>query len=167
MKALLGLALLSALIAAVPATAKADPPVRVTACEPSSNIMGLQTVRFFPQPWTWAMGADFDGRSMGPYYTPMVDYSGSSSPFLPSNNPVLALDYINQSANAIKSIEFGLEMHGSLVANIWDSGMFSPDVEIRHGFSLPKLWIGSGHFACIPLMVRFSDGTTWNNPDRH
>ncbi|HEX5274143.1 MAG TPA: hypothetical protein VFW34_02605 [Candidatus Rubrimentiphilum sp.] len=159
MKLLLGFAVLAAVTAAaVPCTAKANPPVQVTACGPASNLIGFDSVGFHPQAWTWAMGGPEDG----PYYT-IMDPIDSFGPSMMPDHPALAVDYINQTTSVIRSIEFGLMARGRLIAEVRDVGMFSPATEISHDFRLPNLWIASG-LTCVPLSVTFSNGTIWNSP---
>ena len=162
MKRMLGVALLLVIAAAAaPATGKAAPPVRITACEPSNNLMDFDSVGFQPQAWTWAMYGPEDG----PYYTFMNSSVDSYEAAVMRSGPTLAVDYVNQTASVIRSIEFGLVTRGHLIAQVQDVGTFSPAMQISHDFRLPNLWIGRGSLTCVPLMVTFSDGTTWNNPD--
>ena len=113
------------------------------------------------------MGGDYDGRSWGPYYMSMSPGLDSFGAFRIPGSPIVAVDYVNQTARAIRSVEFGLVTRGSVIAEVRDTGMFTPDVEIRHQFLVPGGWIGSGRFTCLPLMVTFSDGTIWNSPNPH
>ncbi len=64
-------------------------------------------------------------------------------------------------------IEFGLVANGRLVAEVRDVGTFSPGAEIKHKFGLnPNVFPLQTSFAkCVPLHIKFADGTKWRNPN--
>jgi hypothetical protein len=160
MKQLLGFALLIVIaVAAAPATGRANPPVRVVACQTARNFMDSGSpFPFSGGAWTWAMLGD----NSGPYYMPMDDsYFHNYEPSVLRGGPTLAVDYSNQTASVIRSIEFGVMTRGRLIAEFQDAGTFSPATEISHDFRIPNL--GSGGLTCVPLRVTFSDGSTWNS----
>jgi hypothetical protein len=78
----------------------------------------------------------------------------------------LGIDYTNVTDKVMSSIEFGLIARGALVAEAKDVGTFSPGVEIKHEFGLnPNVFpLGTALPACVPLRIKFQDGTTWKNP---
>lgn len=128
-------------------------PVHVTTCQPSRNVMmsGGWTPGFYPA---------------GPYYWPTVYGYRYYQPRVASSNPALAIDYTNITQNVIKEVEFGLVTNGNLVAEVKDVGTFSPGAEIKHEFGLsPNVFpIQTGLPQCIPLKIKYADGTKWKNP---
>jgi len=151
---IIGRVLLLAVLAALPVQALAarPHPIKVLTCNPSrGNAFAPGYVpAYYP---------------VGPYY--WADVYGQRYYQVPlRSNPSLGIDYVNQTQIVIKEIEFGLVAKGSLVAEVRDVGTFSPGVEIRHEFGIsPNVFpLGTGLAQCVPLRIRFEDGTTWENP---
>jgi len=143
-----------AVLAALPVRALAAKthPIKVLACNPSrGNAFAPGYVpAYYP---------------VGPYY--WADVYGQRYYQVPlRSNPSLGIDYVNQTRIVIKEIEFGLVDKGSLVAEVRDVGTFSPGVEIRHEFGIsPNVFpLGTGLARCVPLRIRFENGSTWENP---
>ncbi len=127
-------------------------PIRVLTCNPSRGT--TLTPGYVPAYYP-----------VGPYY--WADVYGQRYYQVPlRSNPSLGIDYVNQTQSVIKEIEFGLVAKGSLVAEVRDVGTFSPGVEIRHEFGLsPNVFpLGTGLAQCVPLRIRFENGTMWENP---
>jgi len=146
--------LLTALVALpVRALAAIHPhPIKVLTCNPSRGA-------------AFARGYVPAYYPVGPYY--WADVYGQRYYQVPlSSNPSLAINYVNQTQIVIKEIEFGLVAKGSLVAEVRDVGTFSPGVEIRHEFGIsPNVFpLGTGLARCVPLRIRFENGTMWENP---
>ncbi len=125
--------------------------------------MDFDGAGFNPQPWTWAMAGN------GPYYAFMYSDMNTYNPPVMLDPPImprlnLAVDYVNQTASVIRSIEFGLVSRGHLLAEVQDIGTFSPAAQISHDFRVPNVWIGRTGLTCVPLRVTFSNGTIWNSP---
>ncbi|HXW50876.1 MAG TPA: hypothetical protein VEJ41_02700 [Candidatus Acidoferrales bacterium] len=78
----------------------------------------------------------------------------------------LGIDYVNATSKVMSAIEFGLLARGSLVAEVKDVGTFSPGVEIKHefGISTNVFPLGTGLPVCVPLRIKFADGSMWRNP---
>ncbi|HUZ50799.1 MAG TPA: hypothetical protein VMW12_13810 [Candidatus Dormibacteraeota bacterium] len=151
---IIGRVLLLAVLAALPVQALAarPHPIKVLTCNPSrgSAFAPGYVPAYYP---------------VGPYY--WADVYGQRYYQVPlHSNPSLGIDYVNQTQIVIKEIEFGLVAKGSLVAEVRDVGTFSPGVEIRHEFGIsPNVFpLGTGLAQCVPLRIRFEDGTTWENP---
>jgi hypothetical protein len=98
------------------------------------------------------------------YWYDVYGYYYYQPPFV--SNPTLAIDYVNVSSRTAEVIEFGLIAHRELVAEVRDVGTFSPDVTIKHEFGLsPNVFpLETAMVRCVPLYVRFEDGTRWRNP---
>ncbi len=131
-------------------------PIKVSACNPQRNVSynyAGYTPGFYPYGyrgyWGWPS-------VYGPtYYQPPVQ-----------NNPTLGIDYTNVTNVVMKQIEFGLIVHGNLVAEVKDVGTFSPGAEIKHKFGLnPNVFpLQTSYSECVPLKIDFVDGTKWKNP---
>jgi hypothetical protein len=82
------------------------------------------------------------------------------------HNPTLAIDYVNVTSEVMKEIEFGLVVHGNMVAEVKDVGTFSPGAEIKHEFGVSRniFPIQTSYAQCVPLKITFADGTRWKNP---
>jgi hypothetical protein len=70
------------------------------------------------------------------------------------------------TSEVMKDIEFGLVVHGNLVAEVRDVGTFSPGAEIKHEFGIsPNVFPIQTSFArCVALKITFADGSKWKNP---
>ena len=61
-----------------------------------------------------------------------------------------------------------LVSNGRLIAEVHDTGQFSPQVEIKKEFGLNARVnpMQNGRPHCVPLAVTYADGTKWTNPNR-
>jgi hypothetical protein len=127
-------------------------PVRVNVCEPRPGFVSYPGFAPGYYPLNRYYWYDVYGYY---YYQP---------PFV--SNPTLAIEYVNVSSQTAKVIEFGLVAHRELIAEVRDVGTFSPSVTIKHEFGLsPNVFpLGTALVRCVPLYVRFEDGTRWRNP---
>lgn len=132
-----------------PMAPHAPSPIHVTHCNPSLNQQVGYTPGFYPA---------------GPYYWNDVYGRGFVQPMY-TNNPTLAIHYVNVTNKVIKTVEFGLVARGSLVAEVRDVGTFSPGADIKHRFGISQnvFPIGTGLPQCLPLRVTFEDGTKWRS----
>lgn len=139
-----------------PANAQPEPahPIKVNGCNPQAN--------------TYAYGPGYAPAYYpgGPYYWNDVYGYRYWQPAYVQNNPTLGIDYVNQTHNVMKEIEFGLIANGHLVAEVKDVGTFSPGVEIKHEFGIsPNVFpLQTGLPRCVPLHITYADGTKWRNP---
>ncbi|MGB8966141.1 MAG: hypothetical protein WCB99_10925 [Candidatus Cybelea sp.] len=156
---LLSVAMLS-LVAGLPAVTSAytvttPHPVTVSTCNPQRNIYRAAgyTPGFYPG---WA----------GPYWGWGSVYGPMYYQYPTQGNPTLSIDYVNATNTVMKQIEFGLIVHGNLVAEVKDVGTFSPGAEIKHQFGLnPNVFpLQTSYAQCVPLKIAFEDGTHWKNP---
>lgn len=94
---------------------------------------------------------------MGPF-TKMV-----LQPALP---PMAMIDFFNASDRPISAVEFGLVADGKLVAIVRDMGSFAPKARIMHAYGIADAAVppAKAMTECVPLRVRYADGTTWMNP---
>jgi hypothetical protein len=141
---------LSTLVAVTVAPAR---PLHVTTCDPRPGYVSAGG--FIP--------AYYPG---GPYYwRDIYGYRYLQPPVV--NNPTLAIDYVNQTSVAANVIEFGLVAKGVLVAEVRDVGTFSPGAPIKHSFGLdPNVFpLGTALARCVPLYIKFADGSHWTNPN--
>lgn len=125
--------------AAIPAGAASMPDVvRVNACVASA---GEPTQTF-----------------VGPFEQRVVQ------PGLP---PMVMVDFSNVSDSSIASVEFGVVSGGKVVAMVRDVGSFAPNAAIMHAYGIAASAVPpSGVRAqCIPLRIRYADGTEWMNPN--
>lgn len=79
----------------------------------------------------------------------------------------LEIDYKNMASQAAKEIDFGLVARKSLVAQVKDSGTFSPNILIQHEFDIPHsvFPLGTALPQCAILKVVYADGSVWTNPN--
>ncbi len=99
---------------------------------------------------------------------PWIDpygYWHNNPAYFPSWDAFLAIVYKNQSSLVATEVDFGLVARGSLVAVTKDVGKFSPDVTIDHEFVVSReVFPLDGVPYCAVLRVKYSDGSTWQNP---
>jgi hypothetical protein len=128
-------------------------PIQVSACDPRAGFVAYPGFLPAYYPLNRYYWYDVYGNN---YYQP---------PF--ASNPTLAIEYVNASSKTAKIVEFGLVAHRELVAEVRDVGTFSPNVTIKHEFGLnPNVFpLGTALARCVPLYVRFDDGTRWRNPN--
>ncbi|HEY2476354.1 MAG TPA: hypothetical protein VGI19_16325 [Candidatus Cybelea sp.] len=133
-------------------------PIQVNACNPQRNVSynyAGYTPGFYPSYGLY-------GRYWG---WPSV-YGPSYYQYPVENDPTLGIDYVNVTHHVMKEIEFGLIVHGNLVAEVKDVGTFSPGAEIKHKFGLnPNVFpLQTSYARCAPLRIKFEDGSHWKNP---
>lgn len=95
---------------------------------------------------------------MGPFHEQVTQ---------PSLPPMAMIDFFNAANNAIISVEFGLVADGKLLAVIRDTGSFAPNARVMHAYGIDAAAVppGAAQAQCVPLRVRYADGTTWMNPN--
>ncbi|HEY1429789.1 MAG TPA: hypothetical protein VGF18_09460 [Candidatus Tumulicola sp.] len=129
-------------------------PIRVTTCNPQRNtyMSGGYVPAYYPG---------------GPYWGWPSVYGYNYYQYPVQKDPTLSIDYSNSTNVVMTDIEFGLVANGRLVAEVRDVGTFSPGAEIKHQFGLnPNVFPLQTSFAkCVPLHIKFADGTKWKNPN--
>jgi hypothetical protein len=130
-------------------------PIKVNTCNPQRNV--YMAPGFAPAYYPYGGG---------PYWGWPSVYGPMYYQYPVAGHPTLGIDYVNATDVVMKDIEFGLIVHGNLVAEVRDVGTFSPGVEIKHEFGVsPNIFPIQTSFAqCVPLKITFSDGTKWKNP---
>jgi hypothetical protein len=85
-------------------------------------------------------------------------------PALPA---MLMIAYTNRSATPINVIDFGVVKDGKVVAMVRDVGEFDTDAPIMHAFGIREdaIPVAVTPSSCIPLRIRYANGTSWMNPD--
>ncbi|HTC31589.1 MAG TPA: hypothetical protein VK702_12760 [Candidatus Acidoferrum sp.] len=83
-----------------------------------------------------------------------------------STSPMLMIDFQNNSNKPIESIEFAYLQDNKVNAVVRDVGTFAPGSVIMHAFTFDGVSVFNADSAmsCVPLRVRYADGTMWNNP---
>lgn len=75
--------------------------------------------------------------------------------------------YVNTAKVAATEVTFAI-VHGPGPAHyhVADKGYFAPGVTIDHMLMAPQLgfWHGSDPHGCVPIHVRYADGTLWTGP---
>jgi hypothetical protein len=145
------------LAATVVATASAQMPgpLKVSLCDPQRSVAVPAYSGFTPGYYPFA-----------PYYwTDPYGFQYRQYPAMPTSG-TLSIDYVNVTAQVMKTIDFGLVARGRLVAEVRDVGKFSPNAEIKHQFGLSDnvFPLRTALARCIPLHIIYADGTTWTNP---
>ena len=94
-----------------------------------------------------------------------TDYFGQHVTQLPTS-PMLMVDFENSSSKPISSVEIAYLQNNKVSAVVRDDGDFAPHVAIMHAFFVkPTALLGTGtSMSCVPLRVRYADGTAWTNP---
>jgi hypothetical protein len=130
-------------------------PIKVSTCNPKRNT--YMAAGYVPA--YYPVG-------VGPYWGWPSVYGLNYYSYPVQGNPTLAIDYVNVTNVVMKDIEFGLVIHGNLVAEVRDVGTFSPGAEIKHEFGVsPNIFpIQTSFVQCVPLKITFVDGTKWKNP---
>jgi hypothetical protein len=168
--------LMAALALVLPGATFADttavsPPPALTTPSPASQPAGASLIsvqRCHPKmntnydsnyaPATWNAASQ-----VGHYYDP-YGYNYYQPPTSTTAN--LFIDYTNISHKTMTSIEFGLAQSGVVIAEVKDTGKFTPGAEIKHRFGMGNslLPLTNQVPQCVPLRITFSDGTTWKVP---
>jgi len=132
-------------------------PIQVSTCNPERNVT---------YNWAGYSPGFYPGYAYGGYWGWPSVYGPMYYQAPPRDNPTLGIDYVNVTHATMKQIEFGLIVHGTLVAEVKDVGTFSPGAEIRHKFGLdPNVFpIQTSYARCVPLKITFEDGSHWKNP---
>ncbi|HTX56129.1 MAG TPA: hypothetical protein VMD47_03410 [Candidatus Acidoferrales bacterium] len=83
-----------------------------------------------------------------------------------STSPMLMIDYQNNSNKPIQSVEFAYLQGNKVNAVVQDTGTFAPGAVIMHAFSFDDMGVFNvdSAMSCVPLRVRYADGTMWSNP---
>ncbi|HEV2908031.1 MAG TPA: hypothetical protein VGX02_02075 [Candidatus Eremiobacteraceae bacterium] len=78
----------------------------------------------------------------------------------------LTIHYINEAPKTASSIEFGLLANNRLIAAVRDKGKFSTGAKIKHVFGIsPNVFpIGTAFTFCVPLRIKYADGSVLTNP---
>jgi hypothetical protein len=94
---------------------------------------------------------------MGPFHSEITQ------PGLPA---MAMIDFFNATNNEISSIEFGLVADGKLLAVVRDTGSFAPNARIMHAYGIDAAAVppAGAQTECVPLRVRYANGSTWMNP---
>lgn len=147
-------AVLSAALTAAPAPAQPMPSrhlVRIMKCDPQLNPnLGFAPGYYYGRHWFW-----HDVYGYNYYEWP---YENAS--------PALSISYVNNTDKTMTQIDFGMLGGRGLLAEVRDVGTFSPGVTIDHAFGLdPAIFpVSAAAVRCVPLFIKFADGTTWRNP---
>jgi hypothetical protein len=99
---------------------------------------------------------------------PEASYMGPFNKMVlqPALPPMAMIDFFNASSRPISAIEFGLVADGKLLAVVRDLGSFAPNARIMHAYGIAEAAVppAGAMTECVPLRVRYADGTTWMNP---
>src|SRR5215470_608911 len=120
---------------AAPATA-ASSPIRVVRCQINQPVATV----------TWI-------DSWGNSYTE------------PGTTNNVDVDFINNGTQDAVAIEFVVLVKNTLVAEMRNSGKFSPGVVIKHNLGLDSAALKLRTFRCIALRVTWADGSQWKSPE--
>lgn len=130
-------------------------PIHVSRCHPERNIYqgGGYAPAYYPY-------------RAGPYWGWPSAYGPMYYSYPVEGHPTLSIDYVNVTSDVMKQIEFGLVVHGTMIAEVKDVGTFSPGAEIKHEFGVSSniFPIQTSYAQCVPLKITFENGTTWHNP---
>jgi len=132
-------------------------PIKVNKCNPQRN--NYTQTGFAPAYYPVGVGPYWGWPSVYGYGYRYYQYPVSG-------NPTLGIDYVNVTETVMKDIEFGLVVHGNLVAEVRDVGTFSPGAEIKHEFGISRnvFPIQTSFPQCVALKITFADGSKWRNP---
>ena len=125
--------------------------LNITTCDPQPNpTLGFAPGYYYGRRWLW--------RDVYGYNYYQWPYRNAS--------PTLNISYVNQTSKTMSQIDFGLLGGRGIVAEVRDVGTFSPGVRIDHAFGLnPALFpLSPATVRCVPLFIKFADGTKWRNP---
>ncbi len=83
-----------------------------------------------------------------------------------STSPMLMIDFQNNSHKSIQSIEFAYVQGNKVNAVVRDVGTFAPGAVIMHAFTFDDMdsFNMDSAMSCVPLRVRYDDGSIWSNP---
>jgi hypothetical protein len=82
----------------------------------------------------------------------------------PGLPPMLMIDYVNVSTKPAVSVDFGIVNDGKLVTMVNDIGMYAPQASIMHAYGIAQVPSKTMGLMCVPLTVKYADGTIWMNP---
>jgi hypothetical protein len=141
------------------ATTEGARHINVLVCEPTKSVTTSGPAMYGPgfYPGYYPRSRYWDDVYGYPYYQGPVAVNETGS---------LRIDYKNVTKFTMQTIDFGLIANGRLVAEVRDVGKFSPNIEIKHTFSLnPNVFpLGTALPQCVPLRITYEDQATWVNP---
>lgn len=129
--------LLTCTALACPASAT-DQPIRVSRCEANAPRSNLYWVDAWGRPYTE-----------------------------PGTTASLSIDFTNVGAQPATAVDFGLVVHTVLVAEMRDTGTFTPGAQISHTLGISASVLPVRNARCVPLRVKWADGTYWKSPELH
>jgi hypothetical protein len=118
--------------------AATESPIRVSRCEANLPRNNLHWV----DPW---------GR---PYSEPGTTAS-------------VSIDFTNAGTQPATAIDFGLVVSTVLVAEMRDTGTFTPGARISHTLGVSAAALPVRNARCVPLRVKWTDGTYWKSSELH
>ena len=157
----------------VAATGSTSDPVHVTHCQASfgTNISNPNT-NDYPLGPLPGYNVASDVYPPGDLSTVSPNSVLSQYPYGPANSPrtvdrrsYLAIDYTNKSKAALRTVNFGLIVRGTLLAEIQDKGSALPGIDLKRTLALDASLLPlPSNAECVPLEVTYDDGTQWTNP---
>ena len=77
----------------------------------------------------------------------------------------LDVTFVNDSPKPVRKVRFAVTTASGVLTMVDDVGQYAPGEIVRHRLrtKLKFLYI-YGNTRCVPVSVRFQDGTTWKNP---
>jgi len=75
------------------------------------------------------------------------------------------IDFINNGTQEAVAIDFGVLVKNTLVAQMRNSGKFSPGVLIKHNLGLDSAALKLKTFRCLALRVTWADGSQWKSSE--
>ena len=92
--------------------------------------------------------------------------SWGSSYTEPGTGSNVDIDFVNNGSQDAVAIEFGVLVKNTLVAEMRNSGKFSPGVVIQHNLGLnAAAALKIKKFRCTALRVTWADGSQWTSPE--
>lgn len=152
---LLAAAAFVAALGTAPASAQpmayAPHPLHIATCEPQLNpSLGYPPGYYYGSRWFWH---------------DVYGYNYYQRPYRQAS-PALYISYANATNKVMTQIDFGLLGGRGILAEVRDVGTFSPGVTIEHGFGLDRALfpLSAASVRCVPLFIKFADGSHWRNP---
>lgn len=85
----------------------------------------------------------------------------------PGTTASISIDFTNVGTQPATAVDFGLVVSTVLVAEMRDTGTFTPGAHVSHTLGISAAALPVRKARCVPLRVTWADGTSWKSAELH